>query len=311
MSEAVARPAPRARPAKDALDRPSWKEAATPWAFVAPSLILLLGVGLYPSIYTLAISFQNWVMAMGPPTFNGGVNYLNAITSTDFDDAVLRTMTLIAVTLPLELLLGLLIALALDSQRWTPLRRLLQICLVIPIAITPAVVGLLTQLMFNEQLGIVNYLLSKVGVRPIDWLGNPTIAFSTVMLVQIWEWTPFVALVLSASLSTVPKEVEEAATLETERWWPRFRAIQLPFLRPGITAALVFQTAFILKEFDMIYTIQKGGPGTSTEVAMLQIERLAFRGFDIGTAAAESVLLLILSIVLARIYIWLFYSETE
>ena len=116
---------------------------------------------------------------------------------------------------------------------------------------------------------------------------------------------------MSASLSTVPQDIEEAALLETKRWWPRFRGVVLPFMWPGITAAIVFQTAFTIKEFDTIYTIGRGGPGTATETAILQVERLAFRGFDIGAASAESILLLVLSIVLARIYIRVFYSEVD
>lgn len=289
----------------------SWSEKIEPWLFIAPSIILLLVIGLYPTVYTAVISFHNWVMGMGDPVFNGGANYVTALTSLDFGSAVMRTLILIAVTLPVELVLGLMIALALDSERAPVLRRLLQICLVIPIAITPAVVGLLTQLLFNQQLGIINYLLGLLGLSSVDWLGGTTSAFVTVIIVHVWEWTPFVALVLAAALSTVPPEVDEAAILETERWWPRFASIRLPYLLPGITAALVFQTAFTMKEFDMIYTIEKGGPGTATEVAIMQIERLAFRGFDIGVASAESILMLVLSILLARVYIRLFYREIE
>lgn len=288
-----------------------WRERAEPWLWLAPSLLLLLGIGLYPSIYTLVASFQAWVMTSGPPEWAGLDNYAAALTSSDFGGAVLRTLALLAITLPVELGLGLLIALALDSSHAPLLRRLLQVCLVIPIAITPAVIGLLTQLIFNAQLGVANYLLGLVGIGPVNWLGDPTMAFVTVLIVQVWEWTPFVALVLSASLSTVPKDIEEAAMLETERWWPRFRGIVLPYMWPGITAALVFQTAFTIKEFDTIYTIQKGGPGTATEMAVMQVERLAFRGFDIGVASAESILLLVLSILLARIYIRAFYREID
>jgi multiple sugar transport system permease protein len=311
MNDTRLMPAPGAAGAVAGPERVPLGERLAPWFFIAPSLILLLAIGLYPVIYTFVISFKYWVMGLGPPAWTGLSNYATALASSDFRDSVMRTLALIGISLPIQLVLGLLIALALDATRFAVLRRLLQICLVIPIAITPAVVGLLASLMFNEQLGVVNYLLSRVGVGAVDWLGNPFNAFLTVIIVQIWEWTPFVALVLSAALSTVPKDIEEAATLETERWWPRFRFVQLPFMWPGITAALVFQTAFTLKEFDMIYSIEKGGPGTATEVSMLQIERLAFRGFDIGVSAAESILLLILSIVLARIYIRLFYSEID
>lgn len=291
--------------------RAPWRERAEPWFWLAPSLVLLLGIGLYPLLYTLVSSFQYWVLTGGPPEWTGFDNYVQAVTSSDFAGAVERTLLLLALTLPVEIVLGLLIALALDSSRAPLLRRLLQVCLVIPIAITPSVVGLLTQLMFNDQFGIVNHGLVRLGIGPMDWLGEPTMAFVTVLIVQVWKWTPFVALVLAASLATVPNDIEEAAMLETERWWPRFRSIVLPFMRPGITAAIVFQTAFTIKEFDTIYTIGRGGPGTATETAILQVERLAFRGFDIGVASAESILLLILSVVLARIYIRVFYSEVD
>ena len=291
--------------------RTPWRERAEPWLWLAPSLVLLLGIGLYPLLYTLVSSFQYWVLTGGPAEWTGFDNYVQAVTSSDFSGAVGRTLLLLAVTLPVEIVLGMLIALALDSSRSPLLRRLLQVCLVIPIAITPSVVGLLTQLMFNEQFGIVNHGLVRLGIGPVDWLGEPTMAFVTVLIVQVWKWTPFVALVLAASLATVPQDIEEAAMLETERWWPRFRGVVLPYMRPGITAAVVFQTAFTLKEFDTIYTIGRGGPGTATETAILQVERLAFRGFDIGVASAESILLLILSIVLARIYIRVFYSEVD
>ncbi len=289
----------------------SRRESLEPWFFIAPSVLLLLAIGLYPTLYTLLASLQIWVMGMAPPSFGGVQNYVHAFTSSDFIGAVVRTLILIVVTLPVELVLGMMIALALDSQNFAVLRRLLQICLVIPIAITPSVVGLLTQLMFNDQLGVINAGLRALGLAPLDWLGRPAAAFGTVMIVQVWEWTPFVALVLSAALSTVPKDIDEAAILETERWWPRFRAIQLPFMWPGITAALVFQTAFTIKEFDMIYSIERGGPGTATETAVMQIERMAFRGFDVGLASAESILMLVLSIALARVYIRAFYQEME
>ncbi len=300
----------QAEPAMPSLPAP-WRQRMEPWFFIAPSVLLLLAIGLYPTIYTLIASFQLWVLGMSPPVFGGLQNYVGALTSSDFLGAVLRTLVLIVVTLPIELLLGMTIALALDSPNFAVLRRLLQVCLVIPIAITPSVVGLLSQLMFNEQLGIINVFMRAVGLPALDWLGRPIAAFGTVMVVQVWEWTPFVALVLSAALSTVPTDIDEAAILETERWWPRFLDIQLPFLWPGITAALVFQTAFTIKEFDMIYSIERGGPGTATETAVMQIERTAFRSFDVGLASAESILMLVLSIILARVYIRAFYRELE
>ena len=280
-----------------------------PWFFVGPSLILLLAVGLYPTIFIAYYSFHAWTMGMGPPVFDGFTNYIDAFTSSGFISSLERTGVFLAITLPIELGLGMAIALALDQTRNVVLRRLVQILLVVPIAMTPSVVGMLVDLMFNQQLGVVNYFVRGLGLSPPDWLGNADAAYGMVLITQIWEWTPFVALVLSASLATVPPEIEEAFRLETDSFWSRFVQIKLPFLRPGIVASLVFQTIFTIKTFDMIYSIEKGGPGDATQMLSLQIENVAFRGFDVGLASAESVLTLIITIILAQSVVTFLYRD--
>jgi multiple sugar transport system permease protein len=292
-------------------DRPTGIERATPWLFILPSMLLLLAVGLYPIGYTAFISFHDWTLGQSAPSFTGFGNYVEVLTDGAFVDAVGRSLMLLLITLPIQLAFGLGIALLLHTHFNKTLRTLLQVALVIPIAITPAVLGLLVQLMFDNELGIINHALAGIGIQGVDWLGEATTAYATVCMAQIWQWTPFAALVVSASLATVPSEIEEAALLETDRWWPRFRRVLLPYLWPGITAVLVFQTAFVLKQFGMVYAIQKGGPGSATQMAMLEIERTAFRGFDIGAAGAQSILMLVLSILLAQTYIKLFYREAS
>ncbi|HUC18513.1 MAG TPA: sugar ABC transporter permease [Acetobacteraceae bacterium] len=282
-----------------------------PWFFISPSLLLLLAVGLYPTIFVLYYSFQNWTMGMGPPVFAGLDNYINALTSSDFLGSLQTSGLFLLITLPVELVLGMAIALALDQTRNRTLRRLVQVLLVVPIATTPSVVGMLVQLMFNTQLGIVNYFGHGVGLNQIDWLGGASAAFGMITATQIWEWTPFVALVLSASLATVPGEIEEVLTLDTESFWARFRYIKLPYMRPGIVASLVFQTIFTIKTFDMIYSIEKGGPGNATETVSLNIERVAFRGFDVGLASAESVLTLVVTILLAQAVVSFLYPDRK
>lgn len=280
-----------------------------PWFFVGASLFLLLLVGLYPTIFVLYYSFHNWTMGMGPPMFAGLDNYINALTSSGYLDSLWRTGVFLVITLPVELALGMAIAIALDQSRNRAMRRLVQILLVVPIATTPSVVGMLVQLMFNTQLGIVNYLGHRWGFGQVDWLGSGTAAFGMVTMTQIWEWTPFVALVLSASLATVPSDIEEALTLETESFWARFFQLKLPYMRPGIVASLVFQTIFTVKTFDMIYSIEKGGPGNATQMVSLKIERIAFRGFNVGLASAESVVTLIVTILLAQAVVKFLYSD--
>jgi multiple sugar transport system permease protein len=285
----------------------------TPWLFLLPGIVVLLAVGIYPVIYALWASFHKvdlTMLALGTP-FNGGQNYLAAFFNSLFTGAVARTLVFLAISLPVELAIGALLALYLHGTIFPNVLAIVRVVLVIPMAMTPVVVGLIGTLVFNNQFGLVNYLVGVAGVAPIDWLGNSNMAFLATLLLQIWQWTPFVTLILVASLSTVPPEIEEATVLETSSWLKRLRYVQLPYLLPGITAALIFQTAYIVKLFDMVYTLTGGGPGVSTELVSIYIERNAFRAFDIGTAAAQSVILLILTIVLSNLYIRYFYREAE
>jgi multiple sugar transport system permease protein len=124
-----------------------------------------------------------------------------------------------------------------------------------------------------------------------------------------WQWTPFCALVLYSSLTMVPLEIEEAAKLETDRWWHVLWKVQLPFLLPGLTAILILRTADILKMFDVVFIMTRGGPGSATELISIYIQRIGFRAFEQGVASAQAIVLLILTIVLSRIYIRLVYRE--
>ena len=287
------------------------KTNRTAWAFILPAFILLLVIGLYPLLYAAWVSLHSYHLDapyLGMP-FVYLSNYGAAFRDPLFLGALKRTGLFLVLALGFELILGGAIALLLDRKENAALRAVTRVALVVPIAMTPVVVGLIGQLVFNEQFGLVNYVLGLIGMRPIDWLGNPLHAFITITVMQIWQWTPFVALVLLASLSTVPDEIIEAAKLETNSWLTRLRHIQLPFMMPGITAALIFQSAYIVKLFDMVYTLTRGGPGESTDLVSLQIERLAFRAFNVGQAAAESVIMLIVTILLAQLYIRFFYSE--
>jgi multiple sugar transport system permease protein len=154
-------------------------------------------------------------------------------------------------------------------------------------------------------------MLGWIGVDAINFIGDPTNAFIGVIIWDVWQWTPFVALVLLAGLSTVPPEIEEAAKLETKSWGTVLRHVQLPFLIPSLVAVLILRTADTLKLFDMVFTMTRGGPGSATEFIAILIERVGNRQFDIGMASAQSVILLIITILLARAYIRFFYREVR
>jgi len=290
-----------------------WRANPRTWLFIAPAVLTLLAVGLFPLLYALTISFRRYQLTRAylGTDFIGFSNYLQVFSDATFWNSLGRTFAFLGVVLPLEILLGVGVALLLNLPGFPVLRGVTRVALVIPLATTYAVVGLIGRLVFNGQFGVVNWGLSLLGLPGVPWLGGPTSAFFAVALMDVWQWTPFVGLIFLAGLSTVPQEVEEAARLETSRWTTVFRHIQLPYLLPGLTAVLILRTADLLKLFDMVFVMTRGGPGTATEFISIYIQRVGFRVFDQGVASAQAILLLIMTIILARLYIRAFYREVS
>ena len=279
----------------------------TIFGFIGPAVIGLAIVGIAPLLYAVWTSLHFFNLTqLRRVEFIGLDNYWTVLTDQSFWQAMGRTFFLLGTALPLQIIFGLIIALVLHQPGLTLLKTLARLSLVLPMATTYAVVGLLGQVMFNQKFGVVNQLM---GGANINWIGDPGNAFIMIIFWDVWQWTPFVALVLLAGLTMVPGEVEEAARLETKSKWIILRYVQLPFLLPGLVAVLILRTADTLKLFDMVFTLTRGGPGASTEFISLMIQRVGFRAFDQGLASAQAIILLIITIVLAQIYIRVFYKE--
>lgn len=282
-------------------------------AMLAPAILALLLIGIYPLIYAVRTSFQLFQLTkpyLGTP-WVGFDNYRAVLGDGLFWGALGRTLQFFLMTVPFQIVIGIGIARLLNNTRWRILGSVARVLLVLPIAMTPTVVGLLGRLTYNRDFGVVNWALAQIGLGPVNWLGSPFPSMASIAIVDTWQWTPFVALVALAGLTSVPQETIEATRLDTNKAWEIFRDIQLPYLWPGLTAVLIIRTADILKLFDMVFVLTRGGPGVSTELISLYVQRVGFRVFDIGVASAQAVLLLILCIVLARAYIRIFYREIE
>jgi multiple sugar transport system permease protein len=309
--------------------------------FLAPAVIVLLAVGIFPLLFAVWNSLHEFILsrarfyALHGQPFLWFQNYLGLVNDAGFRESLFRTFVFLLINLPIQLVLGLIIALLLHKAGHEWLKNICRVSLVIPLATTLAVVGLMGRLMFNSSFGVVNYAVAAVisfchSIGPllqghfqvfhgfwrhvvpsnmIDWLGNPNLAFATVSIMDCWQWTPFCALVLLSSLTLVPPEIEEAAKLETDKWWHVLWRVQLPFLLPGITAILILRTADILKMFDVVYTMTQGGPGNATDLISVYVQRVGFRQVDQGVASAQAIVLLIITIILSRIYIRYFYRE--
>lgn len=298
---------PRQRPPSLAHNR------FTPLWFLAPAVLALVAVGVYPMLFALATSMRQYRLTRprdGFP-FVGFDNYVAVLHDATFWEALGRTAWFYLTVMPIQILLGMAIALMLHRPGLSFLRSVARVSLVIPLATTYAVVGLIGRLIFNRDFGVANQMLGWFGLPAPDWLGSASGAFAAIAIMDIWQWTPFCALVLLAGLSMVPNEVEEAAQLETKSRFAILRYVQLPYLLPGLTAVLILRSADILKLFDMVFTMTRGGPGAATDLVSIYIQRVGFRIFDMGMASAQAILLLILTIVISRLFIRFFYREIE
>ena len=287
--------------------------AWTPFWFLAPAVGALLAIGIYPTLFAIVTSFREYQLTRprsGFP-FIGLGNYQTILFDSTFRESLLLTFKFFLVVMPFEIVLGLAIALLLHQPGAGFLRSIARVSLVVPLATTYAVVGLIGRLMFNRDFGVANVFLSWFGFGSRDWLGSPSGAFAAIATMDIWQWTPFCALIFLAGLSMVPVEIEEAARLETSSKWQLLKRVQLPYLLPGLTALLILRSADVLKLFDMVFVMTRGGPGAATDLISVYIQRVGFKVFDMGLASAQAVVLMILTIVLSRLYIRLIYKEID
>jgi multiple sugar transport system permease protein len=282
-------------------------------ALLLPAIIVLLVLGVGPLLFALTVSFRDYriTTASADNAFIGLANYQAAFADSDFINALSLTFRFFIIALPIQIILGTLIALFIYGLTAPRISLMLRVLLVLPIAVTPTIMGLLGRLIFNAEFGVINYFLSLVGIAPIQWLADSTYAFIAVLILDSWQWTPFVALVMLAGLLMIPPSVLDAGKLEAGDGWNLFRYLQLPYLLPGLTAVLILRTIDIMKMYDAIYSMTKGGPGTATELMSVYVTRIGFKVFDIGLASAQAVLLLIIAIALSQLFIRVVYRQVE
>ena len=267
---------------------------------ITPALVVLISLSIYPLIYSITISLQT-------QTADGirwGVsNFTRLISDTFFLTAMAHTFIYAAAALVFEFLIGLSLALLLNSQIRG--RTLFRAALLVPMMLPTVVVGVVWRLMLNPNFGAINGTLKEVGVNTetLTWTASPKLALLSVIAVDVWQWTPFVFLVLLAGLQAIPQEPYEAALIDGSSRWQTFRYVTLPLLKPAILIALLLRTMDLLRVFDQIFILTEGGPGFATETISLYIYRTAFRFFDFGYAAAMSFVLLALTNVISTIYI--------
>lgn len=282
-----------------------------PYLLLAPAFALLTFVLLYPTFYNIYLSFWEWRFINPSETrFVGFENYRNLFVNTPLFWKVLRfTLLFTVLTIVLEFVLGLGSALLLN--RLTQARRLISTLILMPYLVAPIAVGLSWRLLWASDYGLVNYAINLLGGDPISWLVDPKAVLFAVIIPEVWRSTPFVTMILLAGLATVPKELEEAAEMDGANAWQKFISVTLPFLIPSLTVALLFQTIFKLRVFDLIVTLTGGGPGNDTVPVGILIYRTYFRYLDGGQSATLSVVLLVLGVFVSFLYLKFLYREVD
>jgi ABC-type sugar transport system permease subunit len=279
---------------------------------VLPSLVVILGVTLWPILYTFALSFYHAPTGINQlRTFVGLGNYLTVIGDRTFWETIGRTMYFTVVSVGLELGLGLGIAQLIHSKPWG--WRFLRLSLIIPWAVPTIVNGALWRWIYSADFGALNGLLMQLGVikHYVPWLSLPNAAMNLIILADVWHMMPFVALILQSALATLPEELEEAAAVDGANALQRFWSIRLPMLRPAILIALIVRTVDAFRVFDIAYIITNGGPAFRTVTITYLTYFNAFAYGKQGIGAALSFLISVFSITMAVIFIRFLYRPEE
>jgi multiple sugar transport system permease protein len=270
------------------------------WVMLAPSLVLLVGVSVFPLLYSVQISFFSFRFG-SPYEFVGVENYIHLFRDSGFWNAFAVTAIFTFVAVTIEFLLGL--GLALLVARDFHFKGLFRTVFMLPMVVTPVIVGITFRFIFTSDLGVVSYLTKLIFAKQFNFLSTPALALPAVIVTNIWEWTSFMFLVLLAGLQSLPAEPFEAARVDGASPWQIFRDFTLPLLRPVILIALLIRTMDAFTTFDSIFILTAGGPGTSTETLSLYIYNTAFQFSQIGYAAAMALAILVLLVAISRLFI--------
>ncbi|MDF3308378.1 sugar ABC transporter permease [Rhodococcus sp. T2V] len=272
-----------------------------------PALIFMIVVTQIPFLFTLYYSTQSWnLVRPGSREFVGLQNYVDVFKDSQFREVAVNTVILIVGTVLISVVLGLLLALLLDRAFLG--RGIVRTLLITPFLVTPVAGALLWKTtMFDPVFGIVNFVLSPFGVGQVDWVSRFPLA--AVMVNLVWQWTPFMMLLILAGLQSMPRDILEAARVDGAKPFAMFRELTLPHLRRFIELGAVLGAIYLINTFDAIYMMTQGGPGTASSNLPFYIYQRAFLGFDIGQAAAMGVIVVIATIVVATLALRLIFKS--
>ncbi len=266
-------------------------------SLVAPAVIGIWVVVLFPLLYAIYVSLHDWILSQGGIGPLNLSNYTTILKDPLLINSAKNTVVLTISVVVLEIFVGFGLALLLNNKH-IKFRNFYLFVLLIPMLMPPITVGLIWRLLLHPDLGIINYMLGLVGLPQPTWLATPSLAMITIIIVDMWHETSFIILVLLAGLTSLPDEIYEAATIDGANQVQKFRFITVPLLTPTIMVATIIRMIAALKTYDLVYILTRGGPGISTETISYYIYKVFFVALDVGKSSAMAFLLLAIIILM-------------
>ena len=269
---------------------------------VLPAALFLILFSIYPLIFSFRLIFIKWFLNKpNPPTFIGLKNIQNVLLDTRFWNSLRVTLVILLIAVTVETLAGLFLSLLFRDKVYG--KRIIISLLMIPIMISPMVIGIIWRFILNPEIGIANYILKMIGLQPLVWLGDIKYALSTIILIDIWQWMPFMFIIFLSGMQGISPNLYEAAEVDGASEWGLIRYITIPMLKPIMYIGILIRSIDSFKMFDLVYILTRGGPVNSTETASLYIYKTGFNFFNMGKASTMSYVLLIIMTFLIQRFI--------
>lgn len=266
--------------------------------FVWPTLALLLALSIFPLLYDVVLSFTNADLSGGDVHSLGGANYSRVFATPRFAESITTTAQFVVLAVGIELFLGFLLALALNGKVFG--KSVLMTTLLIPMMLCPVVLSLFWKLILNGNYGVFNQFLEAIGLPTPQWLTDNSLKFLSVLVIDIWMWTPFMMLISMAGLSAIPQSIYEAAEVDRASRWTVFRRITLPMAAPMLGLAVLLRTTDAIKQFDLVMAIT-GPNDKSTQTVSALLYQVVFRDYKVGLGASYGVVVLVAVIAVATL----------
>jgi multiple sugar transport system permease protein len=281
----------------------SAKDRGASYAFLMPAVFLILVLSIFPLIFSLGLAFMSWDLSRleGGVRFIGLKNFATLISDTRFWSTARVTLFFVVGSVGLQYVLGLGLAMLLNQEIY--FRRFFRVAFLVPMMLTPAAVGYVGRMLFNESQGPINDIIQHMGGPLIPWLSNPRMALPSLILLDTWEWVPFMTIVLLAGLQSLSPEVFESARVDGATEWQIFRQVILPMMTPVSVTVILIRALEAFKLFDIVMVMTGGGPGTATETVTMYAYIVGMKNGNLGYASAIAYTLLIMVILFSTLFL--------